>query len=106
MDIGLNTNFDVELDHRNDFPLVTGTAAFEQALRIRLTDYFFNQIGRGDTKNAPALLEIEAQRVANDMDELEGISSIIIEQSENKANTLEVTIFYSTGNETFFPISE
>ena len=106
MDIGLNDNFDIELDQRNDVPLVTGASAFEQKLRIRLTDYFLDLIGRADTQNAPSLLEIEARRVAKELDELNGISSIIIKQSEVSPNTLEVTIFYSTGTETVFPISE
>lgn len=106
MDIGLDENFDVVLDQRNDVPLVKGASAFEQKLRIRLTDYFLDLIGRADTQNAPSLLEIEAQRVAKELDELDGIDTIIIEESEAAPNTLEVTIFYSTGNETVFPISE
>ena len=106
MDIGLNDNFDIELDQRNDVPLVTGASAFEQKLRIRLTDYFLDLIGRADTQNAPSLLEIEARRVAKELDELNDISSLIIKQSEASPNTLEVTIFYSTGTETVFPISE
>ncbi|SEL17236.1 hypothetical protein [Haloferax larsenii] len=106
MDIGLNSDFDIELDHRNDLPLVTGKAAFEQALRIRLTDYFDEIVGTVSQSNAANLLRIEARRVVTDMDELDRVASIVIEPSSDDPNTLDVTVFYSTGEQTPFSISE
>lgn len=106
MDIGLNENFDVELDQRNDVPLVTKRDAFEQALRIRLTDRFNDLIGRADVENSLDLLEVEADRVANEMDILDNLTSIQIEPSEDQPNVLTVDIQYETGDLSQLSLSE
>jgi hypothetical protein len=106
MDIGLDENFDLALDHRNDFPVVEGRAAFEQELRVRLYAHFSKVLAEASPDDASTLLQVEARRIARDMGELDRIASLIIEPASDLPNTLDVTIFYATGTETTFSLSE
>ena len=106
MDIGLDANFDITLDHRNDLPVVSGRDAFEQALRVRLTAYFSAVIGSATPQAAIPLLEVEARRVAADMDSLDVVQQTIIEPAEKAPNPLNVTVVYQTAGEFSFAVSE
>lgn len=106
MDLKLNANFDVELDERNDIPLVTGREAFEQRLAIRSTAYFHELIGSTNRANLLSLLEIYAKRIANDTPEAVGVAKIAVGYSETAPNTAEVTAIYETGDEFTFDITE
>lgn len=106
MDIRLDSNFDIALDHRNDLPVVEGREEFEQALRVRVTDYFYNIIGAGSPKTAASFVRVEARRVATDMDEIDNLSQIVIEADEDRPNTLGVSVIYNTGDDFTFTLSE
>jgi hypothetical protein len=106
MDIRLNSDFDITLDHRNDLPTVSGRAEFEQRLTIRLTDYFQNVIGTVDRRRAVDLLRLQAQRIVDDLDGLVGVAQLSVTQSADEPNTLEVTIIYDMGEEFAVSLSE
>ncbi|QRV15017.1 hypothetical protein JMJ58_19235 [Haloterrigena salifodinae] len=106
MDIGLNSNFDIELDHRNDLPLVRGREAFEQRVEIRLTSYYTDLIGQNLDVNIVPLLELEAERVAEETPELDTLANILITPNPDVPNSLDVQIVYATGEEFFTTLSE
>lgn len=106
MDIGLDDNNDLSLDHRNDIPVVTGREAFEQALRLRVTDYFYNIVGNGSPQVIESLIRVQAQRVANDMESVDFLQQVFIEESPDRPNTMDVSVVYSTGEDFSFSVSE
>jgi hypothetical protein len=106
MDIGLNSNFDVELDDRNDLPLLTGRDAFEQRLAFRSTAYFHQILGSVDKSNLISLLRMYARRIAKDADDVAGVIQIEVQFSDDEPNTAEVTAIYETGDEFAFSITE
>ena len=106
MDLKLNSDFDIELDQRNDLSLVTGREAFEQRLAIRSTAYFHELVGSTDRGNLISLLEIYAKRIAKDTSEVVGVAEIRAGFSEEQPNTAEVTAIYETGEDFTFSITE
>ncbi|NUC72536.1 hypothetical protein HTZ84_09480 [Haloterrigena sp. SYSU A558-1] len=106
MDIGLNSNFDIELDHRNDLPVVRGREAFEQRLRLRLTAYYTELIGQNLDVNIAPLLKLEAEQVANDIEEIDSLAKILITPNPDTPNSLDVRIIYATGEDFFTTLSE
>jgi hypothetical protein len=106
MDLKLNSNFDIELDERNDIALVEGREAFEQRLALRSTAYFHELIGSTNRANLLSLLKIRAKRVAKDTPETVGVAKIKVGYSETQPNTAEVTAIYETGDDFTFDITE
>ncbi|MFC7165855.1 hypothetical protein [Halospeciosus flavus] len=106
MDIGLDSNFDISLDHRNDVPLVRGRAEFEQRLAIRLTSYYTELVGENADVNIAALLKLEASRVADEEDSIDNVQSIIISPDPDAPNTVEVRVVYATGEDFLTTLSE
>jgi hypothetical protein len=106
MDIGLNDQFDIELDGRQDLPLVTGRAKFEQRLRISVTEFFTEVVGETDRPAALRLIEKEAKQVARRFEEIERAIQILVDYDDDQPNTIELTVIYDTGDEFSFPISE
>ncbi|WP_200531635.1 hypothetical protein [Halorubrum sp. LN27] len=106
MDIGLDSNFDFSLDHRNDLPLVRGRAEFEQRLAIRLTSYYTELIGENADLNISALLRLEARRVAEEDDGIDSVQNIIISPDPDAPNTVEVRVIYATGEDFLTTLSE
>jgi hypothetical protein len=106
MDIGLDSNFDFSLDHRNDLPLVRGREEFEQRLRIRLTSYYTELIGENADLNLAALLKLEARRVADEDDSIDAVHNIIISPDPDAPNTVEVRVVYATGDDFLTTLSE
>jgi hypothetical protein len=106
MDLKLNSDFDIELDQRNDVSLVDGREAFEQRLAIRSTAYFHELIGSTNRANLLSLLKVRAKRVAKDTPEAVGVAKIAVGYSDARPNTAEVTAIYETGDEFTFDITE
>ena len=106
MDIGLDSNFDISLDDRNDLPLIEGREAFEQRLAIRSTAYFHQIVGTADRGNIPSLVKMNARRVANDTEGVERVVQIEVGFSDTEPNTVEVTAIYETGDEFAFSLTE
>jgi hypothetical protein len=106
MDLGFNENFDIELDDRQDIPLITGRRLFEQRVALRTAAYFHTEIGSVDHDNVLSLLEMRARRVARDMDEIEFMPQFRAEFDDDQPGLIHVTIIYHTGDEYTFDISE
>lgn len=99
MDIGLDSNFDITLDDRNDLPIVEGRDAFEQRLAIRSTAYFHQIVGSVDRANLVSLLKMYAKRIARDTDGAEQVVQIEVDFSDTDPNTVELLAIYRTGDE-------
>lgn len=106
MDIGLNSDFDLELDDRNDLPTVSAREEFEQRLALQLTVYFERVIGTIDRKQAVDLLRLQIHRVVDDFSELAGVAQVIVAPSEEIPNQIDVAVVYDTGEEFSFNLTE
>ncbi|OYR54916.1 hypothetical protein [Halorubrum halodurans] len=106
MDLGLNENFDLSLDDRNDLPLVRGREGFEQRLRLSVTSFFKNVVGDTSRGTARKLIELQAQRIAQQYTEIDRVVQIQTEYDGMRANTINLTIIYDTGDDFTFPISD
>lgn len=106
MDIGLDENFDLTFDGRNDISLVEGRAEFEQRLRLSITSFFNRVIGETNRDTALQLLEVQAKRVATQYNEIEQIVQIRVEYDDKRPNTINLAVIYDTGDEFTFPISD
>lgn len=106
MDIGLNEDFDIALDARNDLPFLEGRAAFEQRLAIRSTAYFHQIVGSAERGNLLNLLRMQAERIAGDTDGAERVVQIETEFSKDDPNTAIVTAIYETGDEFAISLTE
>lgn len=104
MDILLDDNFDVHLDDTSDLATVDGRQEFEQRLRIALTRRYYNLIGDGPRDSIIEFLEIEAERVAGDLEQLDELADIQIEFSDTSPNTVEVSAVYDVGDNVSFSI--
>lgn len=106
MDIGLDEDFDITLDDRNDLPTVEGREAFEQRLAIRVTAYYHRIVGSVNRSNMASLLRMQANRVAQDAPDVNRVVDIRVGFSDEQANTAEVTAIYETGDEFAFSLTE
>lgn len=99
-DIALNENLEVIIDGRNDLKLVDGRQQFEQALALRLHATFYEEAGSLNTAEAMRLVEMRAVRVAQEYDRVDSVASILVEESDDIPDSIDVTVTYLTG-ETF-----
>lgn len=101
-DLAINRDGEVYLDARGDLATVTGTAAFEQELMLRVSGRYLDIAGTVDRGTIRDLLEVEARRVADEMDQLDRVVDIRIVYPNDAINTVEVTVIYDTGDEFTF----
>ncbi|TQQ81844.1 hypothetical protein [Halonotius roseus] len=106
MDIQLNEHYDFELDDRNDMPLVRGRAAFEQLLSNWTTKYYIEIVGRTNRDNVLSLMELYANRIVDEIDDVGRVSQVAVAFSDEEPNTLEVTTIYLNSAQSSFEISE
>jgi hypothetical protein len=108
MDIGLNPDtLDLELDDRNDLPLKRQKKRlFEQRLQLSVIDFFQRTLGENDSDFAIQMLELEAERVAQEYGEIESLSSFQAEYDSDTPNTINLSIVYDTGETFQFPVTE
>lgn len=100
MDIGLTEEFDIELNARNDLPVVSGRELFEQRLRIAVTEVLQDAIGGMDRNTTLQLIRVQAQRVAREFEDLDAVGELSVEYDDERPNTINLTVIYDTG-ETF-----
>ena len=100
MDIGLTEEFDIELNARNDLPVVSGRELFEQRLRIAVTEVLQDAIGGMDRNTTLQLIRVQAQRVARESEDLDAVGELSVEYDDERPNTINLTVIYDTG-ETF-----
>lgn len=98
-DLAVDKNFEVFISHRGDLGTVSGRDAFEQEIRIRLTEKYQELISGLDKDNTLDVLEVEAKRVAADMEQLDSVAAFQAEFSSEDANTVIVDIVYDTAND-------
>jgi hypothetical protein len=106
VDIGLDSNFDLRLDDRNDLPTVRGRAEFEQRLAVVLTAAYDELVGSVDQANLPELLSIQARRVAQRFEDVDRVAQMQVTPSEDEPNTIDVTVIYATGGDFSFEVTE
>lgn len=108
-DIALDETFNVSINHRGDLETVSGRAAFEQRIVIRLTDEMRELIGQSDVDRQSIinLAESKLRRIALQMDELESLSTYSASFSdEQKGAVLEIEVIYDTGEVLQFEVEE
>lgn len=106
VDLALDENFNVSIDHTGDLATVKGRDAFEQELIIRLTERMRGLIGRADA-DEQTIIELArsyTRRIATEMDELDEIASFDAELSGETYSTLEIELVYDTGEVLTFDI--
>lgn len=101
-DLAVNESFEVFTDARGDLATVDGRGAFEQEVMLRVSSRYLDIIGDHDRGTISDLLEVEARRVAAEMDEIDDVSDIRVVFPDDKINTVEVTIIYDTSEEFTF----
>jgi hypothetical protein len=106
MDIALNDEFDVFIDHRGDLATVEGREAFEQQLILWVQERFTRALSEYGDDEIIDLLEVEAERVAEEVDRVVALSGFNVEFSDTKPNTVIVEIIYDTGEITTFEVQE
>lgn len=104
-DLLTDKNFDLVVRH-GDFVGAKGRDAFEQKLRARVSENVIPVLGEMDKQNAIRRTELELERVAKQMDELESLAAYSAAFSEDKKGVLEVELVYDTGERLTFEVSE
>jgi len=102
VDLAVNSDFEVYTDSRGDLASVSGRAAFEQEVMLRVSARYLDIVGESNRATIADLLEVEARRVATEMGTLASVSDIEITYPDGTINTVEVTIIYDTGEEFTF----
>lgn len=106
VDLAVDGNFEVYIDHRGDLATVKGRDAFEQRLLIRLTERFQPLIGKSSVEDGTivSLAEDYIERVAQEAGEIENVAAISTELSGEQVDTLGVEVIFDTGEELTFDI--
>lgn len=104
-DIALDENFDVFINARGDLAIVEGNDQFEQEVIIRITARYHDLISELDRDAVRELVEVEARRVADEMNRLSRVAAFGAEFSDEDPNTLVVTIIYDTGEDFVFDVN-
>lgn len=103
-DLGIDKNFDVFIDDRNDLGLVDGRREVEQSIALQVSLYYYNQIGSSDLPNVEERLELRARRVARENRRIDSLEDIIVEPREEQPNVFEVTIVYNQDEDFSFEV--
>lgn len=106
-DIALDENFSVQITDENDLGVVEGRDAFEQSLAVHLTDFLDDEVGVvGSTDALEQRIRLEASRMAERYDEIEGVVNIETGLKPGSADTFEVEIVYDTGDNFTLTLNE
>lgn len=101
-DLALNEDFDVFVDSRGDIGTVSGRGAFEQEVLLRISKKYMDIAGEYDRGTIADMLQLDAERVAKEMELLDTIADISIVFPKDKVNTIETTILYDSGKKLVF----
>lgn len=106
LDFALDEDFSVYLNGQNGIDTVTELAAFEQSVRVRVTDYFYrNVLGESDPEIAKQKIKLQIHRVADDHQFIDRVKSVRVVESLEESNSFEVTIEYQSEYVTQFLIN-
>lgn len=101
-DLALDSNYDVFINARGDLGTVSGHEAFEQEVMLRVVDKYTDLLGTLDRDSIIKFVELEAGRVVQEVEDLQGIDTLNAEFVDDEPNTVEVRIVYDTGDEFTF----
>lgn len=101
-DLAVNEDFDIYTDARGDLATADGRSHFEQEVMLRVSRRYLDIVGDVDRGTVADLLEVEARRVADEMEELDDVADILVRYPDDEVNTVKVTIIYDTGDELTF----
>lgn len=103
-DIGLNQNFDVFIDDRNDIALTEGRREVEQSIALQLTIFFHREIGSIDKDNAMDRLRLKARRLAEENERVDSLESAVVERHVDDPNRFKVRLLYDEAEEFSFEV--
>jgi len=103
-DIEFDENFEVFITKRGDLGSVVGRDRFEQDLRYRLTERYYDIIGKLGEGAIRQALKTEAERVADEMNELDRVAAFEAKFSDDQPNTMIVTVIYDDNDDFEFDI--
>lgn len=108
VDLKLDENFDVYVDHRGDLATVSGREAFEQRLILRLTERLGDLIGRSSVEDGTVvqLAENHIGRVAQQSDRIDNVAAYNAEFSDERPGVLEVEVIFDSGEPLTFDIEQ
>lgn len=106
MDIKLNENFDIQLNERNDLPIVTGREKFEQRVRIVITELLQDTVGENNSNTTLKLIRLKSERLAQNFDVIDSIVDLSAEYDKDEPNIVNLRIIYDTGDEFQAVLSE
>jgi len=107
VDLALDRDFSVFLNDRNEVGTVDGRAEFEQSVRVMVTHFMHTSvIGESNPANVKNKIRLQISRVAREHNRLDGISDIVIEQSDEDPHTYEVAINYYSDSVSEFEVTE
>ena len=96
-DLALSNENDVFIDHRGDLATVEGREGFEQSVGLVITDEYTDIVNEFDDTNILSLVEVKAQKVAQQHSMLDSVSDIAASFADDGV-TLEVEISYLRGD--------
>lgn len=96
-DILLDENLEAFITQKGDLAGAKGRDAFEQKLLLRTIENVVTILGEIDKATAVRLAEREIERTAEQMDELENVSSYDARFSDDKPDTLQMKVVFNTG---------
>lgn len=99
IDLKLDDSFNVYFGGGRDLETVSGRELQEQQLRVAVASYFERLVGvRGAEKNVLNKVNLYANRVAEELDFTEELSSVRVElESDLRGVNAKIEIQYDTG---------
>lgn len=93
MDLSINEDFELELEHK-DLRTINNREQFEQHLKLMVTGYFHQLLGENNNSNTAAKLRHRARRVATDSEYVDSLE--FIEVVEQSGDGIEIYMEYNS----------
>lgn len=99
IDLKLDDSFNVSFGGGRDLQTVTGRELLEQQLRVAVGTYFERLVGaRGAEQNVLNKVELEARRVAEDLDFVDELTSVRVSlKDDTRGVNAVIELQYDTG---------
>lgn len=98
MDLALDSDLSVFIDHRNDLAVVEGRERFEQSVAIALTDQMQTVLSSFNRETIKEKLYHTVTRVARQHDIITTIDRIDVHPKKNAPDTFVVEVTYITSD--------
>lgn len=96
-DIQVDDDLDVFIDSTGDLAYAEEEDAFEQQISIALTNFYFQIIGEDDPDTIIEAIKVGARRAVDQVADIDNLAFIDAEFKDDEPNTVEVFIFFDTG---------